>query len=275
MPVVSECRVWSLCAACLVSCAVREGPAVPLAARATAEPATSAGPTATAPVEREPELPLLWDCTGAPERVVDGTSLGAIVLGPADGAVLREADLNTRSVDLELPKLATEAQAMIALDHHPARRAEPKQSLRSLVTEWDPIPRGTHRLVVFWLDVRGLPIASTDGRALTSVSHFVVEAPSALPLGDWLLLAPAGTLNGATGPSAGYPRGLSLIALHDAAKPVALRISRGSLSRSGTLSNEDCALSVTESGDYRLELGMASGEHFERTITVNRDLGNP
>jgi hypothetical protein len=226
-------------------------------------------------VERAPELPLLWDCSGAPKRVVDGTSLGSIVVGPAAGALVREVDLNTLSVDLELPKLVTDAQAMIALDHHPARKAQPKQSLRSLVTEWDPIARGTHRLVVFWLDVRGLPIASPDGRALTSVSHFVVESPSALPLGDWLLVAPAGTLNGATGPSAGYPRGLSLVALRDAAKPVALRISRGSLSRSGTLSNDDCTLSVTESGDYRFEFGTPSGEHFERTITVNRDLGNP
>jgi hypothetical protein len=89
----------------------------------------------------------------------------------------------------------------------------------------------------------------------------------------WLLVSPAGTLNG-TAPSAlGYPSGLSMIALSEAAGALVLDVSRGAAVRSASIAAGDCALSIAESGDYRFEFRTGSGEHFARTITVNRDLG--
>jgi hypothetical protein len=114
---------------------------------------------------------------------------------------------------------------------------------------------------------------SSTGRTLVGVRHFNVDGTSPLPAVDWLLVSPAGTLNGTAGSPLGHPFGLSLVALGDSPGALTLNVSQGQLSRTGSVSPGDCALSITESGDYRFELATPTGERFERSITVNRDLG--
>jgi hypothetical protein len=214
-----------------------------------------------------------WDCTAPPERAIDATPVPDVFVLPAPSATISSGDARALAVELKLPALGSDARAMIALDHHPAREAEPRSQLGSLLTEWDALAPGTHRLVVFWLDARGLPIQSSTGRALTSVRRFTIDAPAPLPASDWLLVSPAGTLNGEVAP-VGHPSGFSLIAVGDTPAPLTLAVSWHGLSRSGSLGARDCSLSFTESGDYRFDLRVPSGEQFGRTVTVNRDL-NP
>jgi hypothetical protein len=268
-----ECALpLSLVAAC-AGCTAPESPAVvPLARLASAEPAPSSVPSASASVDRIALPPVAWDCTAPPERAIDATPIPDVFVSPAPAATIPSGDARSFVVELKLPALGGDARAMIALDHHRARAAEPRGQLGSLLTEWDALAAGTHRLVVFWLDARGLPIQSSTGRALTSVRRFTIDAPAPLPVSDWLLVSPAGTLNGEVAP-VGHPSGLSLIALGDTPAPPTLTVSWRGLARSGSLGARDCSLSFTESGDYHFDLRVGA-EQFGRTVTVNRDV-NP
>lgn len=254
-------------------CAARETPAAPPPARLEpASTATAPAPSATAPAV---PFPVAWDCASAPPRTAIDTPIPEVFTSPSESASFTRAQAEALRVELALPTMTVPVRAMLALDHFPPQSADAEQPLRSLLTEWDPLVAGSHRLVAFWLDERGLPLADGAGKPLVRTRHFLIEAAAPLPAANWLLVSPAGTLNGTKAPPVGHPFGFSLLALDGAETPLTLEVSRSGERHSAAVTPGDCALAIAESGDYRFEIVAPSGERLARTITVNRDLERP
>lgn len=228
-----------------------------------------------APHEVERELPLSWRCEGTePEEFAQPLDRDVITT-PVEDTTLSVEQVEKQRVHLNLPKMDGAVRAMIALDHHPAREATDSQGLRDLVTEWDAVEPGSHRLLVFWLDEAGLPLQLSQNASLTFVRRFFVESRQALPLEQWYLVSPRGTLNAKDARAEsiiGYPFGLTLLGLNPQ-EGLTLTVERGGVERSGRVEAGNCVLGGFQSGDYAFTLRSANGESVTRMLTVNLDLG--
>jgi hypothetical protein len=244
---------------------------------------SDAAPTASAASATSAAFPLSWNCDAPPEPSIESTPLSDVVRFPVEGSTLAEGELERRGIQLTLPKLRTEALARVALDHLPSRPAARQMTLTSLLGEWHTLTPGTHRLVVFWLDSKALPVRTSKTEPLLAVRNFHVVSPAPLPLADWVWVSPVGTLNGPTDQTHGFPRGLSLIHFGERSAEVGLRVSatnRGLLADSssareasihGEFGPAVCSVTISESRDYEFELHRGD-ERVKRTVTVNLDL---
>jgi hypothetical protein len=270
-------------AAVLFSCVAAERAPVAHGDPAASGEATSQGPAASAapssiaassaapssPVAAE-ELPLRWNCDAPPRAAVQTPDVSKVVRFPSEGQQLEAAALSKQLVLLTLPHL--QARPWVALDHHAARPAAPRLRFAQLLSEWDVIGSGEHRLVVFWVDDRGLVVQGPAGAALLAMRHFQVNSGPKLPLEDWLWVGPSGTWNGKANDAVGHPFGLTL--LHWGGQPAELELevtSRG-MSRRTSLGPATCSLRVAQSGDYTFRIARGD-ERVERTLSVNLDLG--
>lgn len=276
----SSARTAGLSCFALMGCgstAVEPGTPTAQSASAVAFPAST--PThanaVPEPHEAETELPLFWRCDGAEPKAFAQALDRDVITTPAEDTTLSLEQVDKARVRLNLPKMDAQVRAMIALDHHPAREATDSQGLRDLLTEWDAIEPGSHRLLVFWLDEAGFPLQLSPNAWLTFVRRFFVERRETLPLEQWYLVSPRGTLNAkdsSAEPAVGFPFGLSLLALHPE-EGLTLSLERGGLQRSGAVEADNCALAGFQSGDYAFTLRSEKGESVTRMLTVNLDLG--
>lgn len=212
-----------------------------------------------------------------------------VVRSPSEGQRVALDGLQKQNVRLELPRLRSAVRPFVALDHLAPREARARMRLTELHSEWDSLRPGSHRLVVFFLDDSGGVVHRVPGEPLLAVRHFEVTASNgagaaepeegtprspALPLDDWLWVAPVGTLNGAPQSAAGYPRGLLLVHWGERVPELSLTVESAGRSERGEFGPASCALRFDESGDFRLTLARGD-ERVERTVTVNTDLGVP
>lgn len=245
-------------------------------------PSGTATPALT-PTPGPSRLALSWDCELAPTaRWAGGES--KLFTSPAPDVTLSSSKVRQTALRFKrvLNPQHKDQTLVVALDHQPPRVAQPAMTVGALLTEWETIAAGTHRLLAVWLDGSGLPMLDGKGRPVLDVQWFHVDAPAPLPLAEWFVLAPSGTLNAGAASQANaltaYPHGLSLLHLAEpSAEPaqLSLLVRESDAIATGQLGAAHCRLEGFKSGDYHFRFSDASGAAIERVMTVNLDLGTP